>query len=109
MRRSIITGFTIVAALSAGCSYPAAPVTPANSVGEWWKVDDALPWVNLTITRDGSRLHARLRLSGVEANGTANVEGRRLTLALQGRAEAMIGDVVSGTELDLQLAQGASY
>jgi len=109
MRRSIVTGFTVIAALSAGCSDPAAPVTPANIVGEWWKVDDALPSVNLSITRDGSRLHARLRLSGVEANGTATVDGRRLTLALQGRAEPMLGEVVSDTQLDLQLAPGASY
>jgi hypothetical protein len=108
-RRSIVTGFAIIAALSAGCNDTAGPVTTANVVGEWAKIDNSLPPVNLSITRDGSGLHARLRLSGVEANGTANIEGRRLTLSLQGRAEAMLGDVVSGTELDLQLAPGASY
>ena len=109
MRRSIVAGFSIIAALSAGCNDTAAPVTTANIVGEWVKMDPSLPPVNLSITRDGSGLHARLRLSGVEANGTATVDGRRLTLALQGHAEAMVGEVVSDTELDLQLAPGASY
>jgi len=109
MRRSIVTGFTVIAALSAGCNDTAGPITTVNIVGEWAKMDNSLPPVNLSITRDGSGLRARLRLSGVEANGTATVDGRRLTLALQGRAEAMLGEVVSDTELDLQLAPGASY
>jgi hypothetical protein len=109
MRRNIVTVFTIVAALAAGCNDTSAPVTPVNIVGEWAKMDNALPPVNLSITRDGSGLHARLRLSGVEANGTATVDGRRVTLALQGRTDAMLGEVVSDTELDLQLAPGQSY
>src|SRR5262245_31309726 len=109
MRRSIVTGFTIIAALSAGCNDAVGPVASANIVGDWAKMDNSLPPVNLSITRDGAALHARLRLSGVEANGTATVDGRRLTLALQGRAEAMLGEVVSDTQLDLQLAPGASY
>jgi hypothetical protein len=109
MRRTIVAGFIIVGALGAGCNDTAAPFAPANVVGEWAKMDNSLPPVSLSITRDGSGLHARLRLSGVEANGTATVDGRRLSLALQGRAEAMLGEVVSDTELDLQLAPGASY
>ena len=109
MRRSIVTGFTILAALSAGCKDSAGPATTANIVGEWTKMDNALPPVNLSIARDGAGLHARLRLSGVEANGTATVDGRRVTLALQGHAEATLGEIVSDTELDLQLAPGATY
>ena len=109
MRRSIVIGYTIVAALSAGCNDTASPVTTANIVGEWLKMDKALPPVNLSITRDGPGLHARLRLSGIEANGTATVDGSHLTLVLQGRTEAMLGEVVSDTELDLQLAPGATY
>ena len=80
--------------------------------------------MNLSITRDGSSLHARLRLSGIDANGTATVDGRHITLAveLHGCAEPMLGEgackiiqfdyeaqLVSDTELDLQLAPGASY
>jgi len=109
MRRSMIVGFAIVAALSAGCNDTAASVTPVRIIGEWAKMGSSLPPVNLSITRDGPGLHARLRLSGVEANGTANVDGRRLTLALEGRAEAMVGELVSDTELDLQLAPGEVY
>ena len=122
MRRGIITGFIIIATLSAGCNDTVAPVTSANIVGEWAKIDNSLPPVNLSITREGSGLHARLRLSGVEANGTATVDGRRISLALQQNAEAILGEraqrlfsldleaqLVSDTEMDLQLTPGASY
>ena len=89
----------------AACNSSNTPNSPmlqvADVVGQWLKVDKSLPPIDLLLTRDGDIVRARLRLSGVEANGTATVDGSQITLRFPDRAE-MVGKFLSESELELQ-------
>jgi hypothetical protein len=56
------------------CVKTPAPVGD-EILGEWEKQDDLLPPINLVLSREGTTILGRLRLSGREANGIASVEG----------------------------------
>ena len=98
MRRLLIGIALIVAA----CQRPAAPVS-ADIAGDWLKLDKSMPPVGLLITRDGSDLRARLRLSGREAFGTVTLNGSRLRIMLEDQTEPLLGELVSDVELSLKL------
>lgn len=90
------------------CSGSFAPTTD-EILGDWQKQDDKLPPISLTLTRQGEVVRARLRLSGVEAHGTATVDRRTLRVALPGRPE-LTGEFVSSSELTLRFeAAGRAY
>jgi|SRR5688572_24237412 len=77
-------------------------IQPDDVLGEWEKQEDSLPPVNLVLSREGGRLLARLRLSGVELNGTARLEDSQLYLEFPNR-EPMTGEFTSGSSLNLRL------
>jgi hypothetical protein len=90
------------------CGSPAAP-TVDEALGEWEKPDSLLPPINLLLTRNGSRVDARLRLSGIEANGIAVFSDRQLRLTFPGRPD-VVGEFISKDELKLRLdAAGPEY
>ena len=100
-RIALLIGVLALAACN-GSSTPNSPtLRVADVVGQWIKVDKSLPPIDLLFTRDGDIVRARLRLSGVEANGTATVDGTQVTLRFPDRAE-IVGKFVSESELELQ-------
>ena len=76
--------------------------TPDDALGEWEKEGPSLPPINLLLSRDGARLLARLRLSGIELNGVAKLEDNRLLLDFPTRGP-MAGEFTSITSLNLRL------
>jgi hypothetical protein len=97
----------VFAMVLAGCAKPAR--TPDSVLGEWEKPDSSLPPINLVLSKDEGEIRARLRLSGVEANGTATVADTALRLTFPGRQE-MIGEFISTRELKLRLdAAGPAF
>lgn len=80
----------------------------AAIVGRWEKTDDRLPPIGLDVTRDGSTLRARLRLSGVERQGTVSGSARRLVFSFPDAsgATSMIAELVSATEMRVRLSAG---
>jgi hypothetical protein len=56
-------------------------------LGEWEKEDNSLPPIHIVLSRDGTRILARIRLSGVDLNGTATLDGNQLRIRLAGREE----------------------
>jgi hypothetical protein len=99
LSRTLLTFVFVV--LLTSCASPVVP-NADEVIGEWQKPDDSLPPINLVLSRNEGRILARLRLSGVEANGTASVEGTKLRLTLPGR-EDMAGEFLSKSELKLRL------
>jgi hypothetical protein len=97
--------FLIAALALAACNSASTPNGPtlrvADVVGKWTKVEQSLPPIDLLLTRDGDIVRARLRLSGIEANGTATVDGTQVRLRFPDRAE-IVGKFVSESELELQ-------
>jgi hypothetical protein len=73
-----------------------------EALGEWEKQDNLLPPINLLLSRDDGRIVARLRLSGVEANGAATITETGLRLVLPGRQD-IVGEFISKTQLKLRL------
>src|SRR5207253_2451535 len=68
----------------------ATPVLPRSDdvIGEWEKQGNFLPPINLVLSRnDGGGILGRLRLSGVEANGTATAADTKLRLSFRGRED----------------------
>ena len=102
MRRiALLIGILALAACN-GSSTPNSPtLRVADVVGQWRKVEKSLPPIDLLLTRDGDVIRARLRLSGIEANGTATVDGTQITLRFPDRAE-LVGKFISDSELELQ-------
>lgn len=98
MRRLLI----LTALIAVACQRPAAPLS-ADVAGDWLKLEKSLPPVDLTFTRSGSDLRARLRLSGREAFGTATVNGTHLRIVLDGQTEPLFGELLSDDELTLKL------
>jgi hypothetical protein len=101
----------VMALLLLMASACASPVVPGGQdrLGTWEKQDQTLPPISLTLSAQGTQLLARLRLSGVESNGMAFVDGVRLRLTLPQRPE-VAGEFVSRTELKLRLdANGPEY
>jgi hypothetical protein len=106
MRHLFILALCIAAT---ACIRPFEP-SEADVLGEWQKIDDTLPPINLELTRAGEDLQARLRLSGVDLNGTAELDGSQLLLVVPGRTEPLIGEFISSTELRLRFdAPAGSY
>ena len=91
-----------IALIVAACQRPAAPVS-ADIAGDWLKLDKSMPPVGLLITREGSDLRARLRLSGREAFGTVTLNGTHLRIMLEDQTEPLLGELVSDVELSLKL------
>jgi hypothetical protein len=85
----------------AGCATSAVP-TAEDVIGEWEKADNLLPPINLVLSERGGVILARLRLSGIEANGTATLADSRLRLTLPDRQDAF-GEFISKSELKLRL------
>ena len=85
--------FVLVAASACTNKVP----TDAEVLGEWEKEDDSLPPVNLLLSKEGSQLKARVRLSGVELNGIATLTENELRLTFQGRDD-ITGEFESGLE-----------
>jgi hypothetical protein len=105
MRRLLALSFIIGAA----CASSTAP-RGDDLVGEWLKEDKSLPPINLTVTRSGADLRARLRLSGTERSGSLFVNGTHLLVTLDGTPEPLTGELVSTLDLDLRLtATGQPY
>jgi hypothetical protein len=78
-------------------------------LGEWEKPDNLLPPINLVLSANNGRIDARLRLSGVEANGTATLLDGHLRLTFPDRRD-MVGELISKNELRLRLdAAGSEY
>ena len=77
-------------------------ITEDEVLGEWEKQGDSLPPIHLVLSKDRTRMLARLRLSGVDLSGNAILEGAQLRLILAGR-EPMIGQFVSMSTLKLRL------
>lgn len=96
-----------VAVAAAACSRTNA-VRPGEVAGSWARPGDAFPPVNLTLTDSAGVLHARLRLSGTDAKGTATLDGRQIQLILERRG-VISGEFVSATELRLGLEGERSY
>src|SRR5688572_30070080 len=98
MRRLSVVVLYMVAL---ACNRPFEPVA-ADVIGQWQKREDTLPPIHLELTSSGNGLAARLRLSGVELNGSAQLDGNQLLLVMPGRVEPMIGEFLSSTELRLR-------
>ena len=98
MRRLLILSALVLAA----CQRPAAPRVD-DVAGDWLKLEKSMPPVDLTLTRSGSDLRARLRLSGRESFGTATVDGMNLRITFDGQGEPLVGEFVSNVELTLKL------
>ena len=92
----------VIALIAAACQRPVAPAS-ADITGDWLKLDKSMPPVGLLITREGSDLRARLRLSGREAFGTVTLNGSRLRIMLEDQTEPLLGELVSDVELSLKL------
>ena len=77
-------------------------------LGTWQKTDDRLPPIGLDVTRDGSVLRARLRLSGVERVGTVTGTPSRLVVSFPDASSAtpMIAELVSAIEMRVRLSAG---
>ena len=105
MRRLLILSLLIGIA----CAGSTAP-RGDDLVGEWLKEDKSLPPINLTVTRSGSDLRARVRLSGTERNGSVVLDGTHLRVLLDGASEPLTGELVSTLDLDIRLAAtGQAY
>jgi hypothetical protein len=105
MRRLLVLSLT----LGIACAGSTAPRVD-DLVGEWQKEDKALPPINLIVTRSGSDLRARLRLSGTDRNGSVALDGTHLRVTLDGTPESLTGELVSSLDLDLKLtASGQAY
>ena len=98
MRRLLI----LTALIAVACQRPVAPGA-ADIAGDWQKLEKSMPPVDLTLTRSGNDLLARLRLSGREAFGTATLNGTHLRIMLDGQPEPLLGELVSDVELTLKL------
>jgi hypothetical protein len=92
----------LTALIAVGCQRPVAPRTD-DIAGDWLKLEKSMPPVNLTFTRTGSDLRARLRLSGRESFGTATLDGTHLRIKLDDQAEPLLGELLSDVELSLKL------
>ena len=101
MRRILV----LIALVAAACQRPAAPATARvdDIAGQWLKLEKSLPPVDLTLTRTGDELRARLRLSGIEAFGTATLDGTQLRIKFGDQAEPLVGELVSSTEMTLKI------
>jgi len=97
MRRLAILSALVLAA----CQRPVGPRVD-DVAGDWLKLEQSLPPVDLTLTRSGSELRARLRLSGRESFGTATLDGTKLRITLEGQTEPLVGEFVSNVELTLE-------
>ena len=102
MRRiALLIGALALAACN-GSSTPNGPtLRVADVVGQWIKVEKSLPPIDLLLSRDGDVVRARLRLSGIEANGTATIDGTQVTLRFPDRVD-IVGKFLSESELELQ-------
>jgi hypothetical protein len=102
MRRiALLIGVLALAACN-GSPTPNGPtLRVADVVGQWTKVEESLPPIDLLLTRDGTIVRARLRLSGSESNGTATIDGSQLTLRFPDRSD-IAGKLLSESELELQ-------
>ena len=102
MRRiALLIGALALAACNSSSPPNGPTLRVADVVGQWTKVEQSLPPIDLLLTRDGDIVRARLRLSGIEANGTATVDGTQVRLRFPDRAE-IVGKFVSESELELQ-------
>ena len=77
--------------------------------GDWEKLENTLPPIQLRLWVERDTLRARLRLSGSESIGTATIVGRELRLTLAGRTEQLTGELVSPNELELHFPRPSSY
>jgi hypothetical protein len=93
--------FVLLIVLSS-CVKTPAPVSD-DILGEWEKQDELLPPITLVLSREGTTIFGRLRLSGRESHGIALVEGERFRLKLAGQQEVS-GQLVSQYELRLHLS-----
>jgi hypothetical protein len=95
----------LIALIAAACQRPAAPAASRvdDIAGQWLKLEKSLPPVDLTLTRTGDVLSARLRLSGREAFGTATLDGTQLRIKLDDQVEPLIAEVVSSVEMTLKI------
>lgn len=75
-------------------------MTAGDVSGSWARRGDSLPPISLTLSDSGAVLSARLRLSGIDARGTATLEGNTLRVILPGRPEVH-GEFISRDELQL--------
>ncbi len=106
MRRLlIICGFFAFA-----CASPSSAPAADTLVGSWQKDDTSLPPITLTVSREGSDLRARLRLSGTESNGVIVRDGTHIIITLEGSRGILTGELLSASDLELSLpAAGSSY
>ena len=106
MRRFVVLfGALVLTACSRGTDTPNAPgitLGVTDVVGQWTKVDKSLPPIDLLLTRDGEIVRARLRLSGIEAHGTATFNGRAVTIRFQDGPDPLSGKFLSESELELE-------
>jgi hypothetical protein len=98
VRRLLILSVLVLAA----CQRPVAPGVD-DVAGNWLKLEKSMPPVDLTLTRSGTDLRARLRLSGRESFGTATIDGTNLRIAFEDQTEPLVGEFASNVELTLKL------
>jgi hypothetical protein len=92
-----------IALIAVACQRPAAPRVVDDIAGDWQKLEKSMPPIDLTLTRTGSDLRARLRLSGRESFGTATLDGTHLRIKLDDQMEPLTGELLSNVELTLKL------
>jgi hypothetical protein len=97
----------LLACLGAAC-VGATGDSLAAVLGRWEKTDDRLPPISLDVTRDGSTLRVRLRLSGVERHGILSGAPRQLVLSFPDASgtTSMSAELVSATEMRVRLSSG---
>ena len=102
LARCLAVSFLIT--LVAGCAPDV--IAPDDVLGEWEKQGESLPPINLVLSRESTRLLARLRLSGVELNGLARLEGNQLYLDFPNR-QPITGAFTSKVRLELRLEKSS--
>jgi hypothetical protein len=95
-----ISAILLVLVLTSCESSPAPSADDA--IGDWEKQDNLLPPINFVLSGNNGRIDARLRLSGVEANGTATLVDGQLRLRFPDRQD-VVGQLISKNEMRLRL------
>jgi hypothetical protein len=84
-------------------TYLPPPAQMEDVLGDWERRESTLPPINLVLSREGTGLAARLRLSGVDLSGRAELHGTKLTFEFPGRTEQPLGELVAKGELQFRL------
>jgi hypothetical protein len=108
LRCTVVTVAALLIAAIASCNLASTP-SQETIAGDWEVPTGSFPPVNLQLTSAGSELRARLRLSGVERHGRAELTGTTLRITFDDGG-ALDGRFTSSTELILYFrSSGRTY